>query len=287
MGVVYAAINAAMPGLVKIGYTERNLPARMLQLSRATGVPSPFHCYCAARTKHAAKLEKALHEFFQEFRYTQNREFFRLHPERVRESFTLFGVNEMRPEEYRASLNATDIEYELFLSWIRNRRIRYAKPQEPESFLVLDSLLKDFSVWLLGIHNPESTETERERLLSLLKIRFPKVKSTRVVLAEPQSAWSATSSIQDNPLLNTELLNLTGNAIQLFQYTEEYGYSLILMETKTENPLSGALAVPVKEISSWPRQSTEKACACSAGHHEESSDQIPPPDSGRNQAASA
>ena len=40
-GYVYILSNPAMPGLLKIGYTERDVQERVKELSN-TGIPSPF-----------------------------------------------------------------------------------------------------------------------------------------------------------------------------------------------------------------------------------------------------
>ena len=45
-GIVYALINEAMPGLVKIGMTSRlEITQRMKELYNSTGVPLPFVSY--------------------------------------------------------------------------------------------------------------------------------------------------------------------------------------------------------------------------------------------------
>ena len=47
MRVVYILTNEAMPGLIKIGYTDNTIEKRMKELSRHSGVPLPFTCYYA------------------------------------------------------------------------------------------------------------------------------------------------------------------------------------------------------------------------------------------------
>ena len=41
-GYIYALINPSLKGLVKVGKTSRNPEARAIELSSATGVPTPF-----------------------------------------------------------------------------------------------------------------------------------------------------------------------------------------------------------------------------------------------------
>lgn len=45
--IIYVLTNEAMPGLVKIGFTE-SLEDRIKYLSAHSGVPLPFECYYAA-----------------------------------------------------------------------------------------------------------------------------------------------------------------------------------------------------------------------------------------------
>lgn len=48
-GHVYILINANMPGLLKIGMTERTPEERARELSAGTGVSSPFIVHCIER----------------------------------------------------------------------------------------------------------------------------------------------------------------------------------------------------------------------------------------------
>jgi hypothetical protein len=61
-GTIYAFTNPAMPGLVKIGYTVRSVEERRIELSRPTGVPSPYETYRYVEVPHASKVEKIVHE---------------------------------------------------------------------------------------------------------------------------------------------------------------------------------------------------------------------------------
>lgn len=50
-GIVYLLTNPAMPGLVKIGMTERDsMDARLRELY-STGVPVPFECQYACKVQ--------------------------------------------------------------------------------------------------------------------------------------------------------------------------------------------------------------------------------------------
>ena len=64
--IVYVLTNPAMPGIVKIGMTDRDdVQDRMNQLY-STGVPLPFECVVARRIedRRALEIESALHTAF-------------------------------------------------------------------------------------------------------------------------------------------------------------------------------------------------------------------------------
>lgn len=82
-GYVYLLTNEAMPGIVKIGCTERTVEERIEKLSKPTGVPMPFDCFFAVRVENAESVEKKIHDGLKDFRLP-NREFFKIAPERVR-----------------------------------------------------------------------------------------------------------------------------------------------------------------------------------------------------------
>ena len=83
--IVYVLTNPAMPGIVKIGMTDRaNVQHRMGELY-STGVPLPFDCVIAREIegRKAGEIENALHAAFDPHRINRSREFFELEPEQV------------------------------------------------------------------------------------------------------------------------------------------------------------------------------------------------------------
>jgi hypothetical protein len=73
-----------MPGSLKIGYTKNDPTTRAKQLSSSTGVASPFIVEHAFKCFNAEVLEGELHKFFEEYRVSNNREFFRLSLDEVK-----------------------------------------------------------------------------------------------------------------------------------------------------------------------------------------------------------
>ena len=98
IGIVYALTNETMPGLVKIGYTDRdNVQARMKELF-STGVPYPFVCLEAVRIDDYKNIERQLHRVFEPDRYYQKREFFEVSVEQVQALFSLLKGEDAKPD---------------------------------------------------------------------------------------------------------------------------------------------------------------------------------------------
>lgn len=82
-GIVYVLTNPAMPGLVKIGMTNKeSVDARLKELFN-TSVPVPFECEYACKVTQTARVEKALHIAFHPYRIHSQREFFEINPEQA------------------------------------------------------------------------------------------------------------------------------------------------------------------------------------------------------------
>ena len=63
-GWIYVLSNPSMPGLLKIGYTEREVEERIKELDSETGVPSPFilEAYCTSKNPRddESRIHKSL-----------------------------------------------------------------------------------------------------------------------------------------------------------------------------------------------------------------------------------
>ena len=94
--IVYILTNEAMPGLIKIGYTDKSIEERMKELSRHTGVPLPFSCFYAIQTDNK-NLEKMIHEMFDDTRLSSSREFFTIAPEKAKIALEISGGKDVTP----------------------------------------------------------------------------------------------------------------------------------------------------------------------------------------------
>lgn len=93
--IVYVLINQSMPGLIKIGRTSgESVEARMRSLD-TTALPLPFECFYAAEVLDAVRVERAIHEAFEDHRVRRNREFFRLSPDKPRAIIKLLELRDV------------------------------------------------------------------------------------------------------------------------------------------------------------------------------------------------
>lgn len=75
-GFVYILTNDYMPGVYKVGCTERSPRLRAIELSKHTGVPAPFSVLCYAEFEDFQRVEKDLHHYLRNQRISDSREFF-------------------------------------------------------------------------------------------------------------------------------------------------------------------------------------------------------------------
>jgi hypothetical protein len=74
--IVYILTNPVMPGVVKIGKTDKEDVTKRAKELFTTGVPVPFDCVYACEVSGNTEVEKALHTRFTRYRINPHREFF-------------------------------------------------------------------------------------------------------------------------------------------------------------------------------------------------------------------
>ena len=77
IGFIYIMSNPAHPGLLKIGQTSKDPDIRRNDLN-STGVPEDFILEYRALTSDYHRLEKEIHQKLNNYRYRQDREFFKI-----------------------------------------------------------------------------------------------------------------------------------------------------------------------------------------------------------------
>ena len=77
IGFVYILGNPCMPGIFKVGQSERHPGARAEELSEQSGVPAPFEVIYFREVNDRLKAEQCVHKELDRFRVSSNKEFFR------------------------------------------------------------------------------------------------------------------------------------------------------------------------------------------------------------------
>ncbi len=112
--IVYVLTNPAMPGIVKIGMTERDDVQRRMSELYSTGVPLPFECVIARQIEdiEAARVENALHIAFDSNRINPSREFFQIETDQAEVLLQVMPGQDVTPRvsEQIAALQPEDSE---------------------------------------------------------------------------------------------------------------------------------------------------------------------------------
>ena len=122
--VVYVLTNAAMPGILKIGKTDRpDVQDRMDELY-TTGTPLPFECAVAWEFEgaNAAEVEQAVHRLLDDHRINPNREFFRLDPEGLEVLLRTYPGRDVTPPEAGLSTESPSEDQAAVTEYKRQQR---------------------------------------------------------------------------------------------------------------------------------------------------------------------
>jgi len=88
---IYVLSNQSMPNLLKIGYTKQDPKDRAQQISSATGVATPFIVEYIFRCNEGEFLESEIHKYLDQYRVSNNREFFNIDLSTAIEAITSLG----------------------------------------------------------------------------------------------------------------------------------------------------------------------------------------------------
>ena len=101
LGNIYVLSNPAMPGIVKIGYTEKKASDRAAELSLSTSVPLPFVVEYEQLVETPSNFESMVHGKLARYRISNDREFFRISADEAETVIrqTLFGSEKLDVEK--------------------------------------------------------------------------------------------------------------------------------------------------------------------------------------------
>lgn len=98
IGWIYVLSNPAMPGLLKIGFTQDSKTARrVLELSRSTSVPLPFVIEFEQLIENPSQYERLIHARLSQHRVSPDKEFFKVDLKIVEMTIRkiIFGTDEL------------------------------------------------------------------------------------------------------------------------------------------------------------------------------------------------
>jgi hypothetical protein len=113
-GWIYCLSNPCMPGILKVGMTERTPEERIKELY-TTGVALPFKVEFAKKVKYPKAKESTLHILLEQYtdRINPRREFFRVSPEEIMKFFDLMDgemLTEKQEENIEENIEEEDEE---------------------------------------------------------------------------------------------------------------------------------------------------------------------------------
>lgn len=116
-GYVYVMSNPSMPGMFKIGYTERPVEERLQEANQPnTWIPTPFLLEFAKFVVNPEQKELTIHKILTKDRVNPRREFFRVDLEQIKLLFDLMDTTHApEPEPDTESRVIGDEVLRLFL----------------------------------------------------------------------------------------------------------------------------------------------------------------------------
>ena len=141
-GYVYCMSNPAIPGLLKIGYTERPMEERLQEANGSTWVPADFSIVFARHVNEPNAKEQIVHRILKEKRYNPKREFFRVTEDEVRLLFELMDGTWWDPEVEDEQPQMTG---EQVVTLFLNQSIYPSKPGDPPA--TLSGVTSEFKAW--------------------------------------------------------------------------------------------------------------------------------------------
>ena len=117
VGYIYCFSNESMPGILKIGMTERTPEERLKEAngSDTWRPPTPYKIEIAKKVSYPVKKEKTIHNILENERVNSKREFFKISVERINQFFDLMD-GELWYEEIKTSKNLqlpTNLEFNI------------------------------------------------------------------------------------------------------------------------------------------------------------------------------
>ena len=192
---IYVLENPSMPGIVKIGRTDRDVSQRASELSSHTGVPTEFVVVKAYAVTNAVEAEKRIHDRLSDYRVSDNREFFRIESDDavliIENLLELQRQDGRRDFEQEDALIASALPAVLKLGTVRPRILEEMLGISYEEALFVIGALR--ARGMLNERNEliGSWKNEHERILKLKEKHSELIEQVKRILAnlkDPETA---------------------------------------------------------------------------------------------------
>jgi hypothetical protein len=130
--IVYLLTNPAMPGLVKIGKTDKEGMAARMKALYTTGVPVPFDCVYACVVENNEAVEHALHEKFADSRLNPRWGFFATTAKDAVREMKKYEIEDVTPA-FREDFDSPLLESEREARWQARQMAEKADPTVAEA----------------------------------------------------------------------------------------------------------------------------------------------------------
>lgn len=209
LGYLYILSNKSMPGLLKIGRTDRRPETRAKELTSATGVPLAFEIEFSVLVYDSIAAERFVHGSLEAkgLRFSLNREFFRVSLEEATELLRQSSIQAFSVEDYEKSI--------FNQAYLRNR---YEAIQFPSHYQKISQIRANELEKLLWPIAREGLTHAYMRLAHIFLENFPDQLKYRQHLldyldsrfAEVKQDWS-TTSMQIRQEVGKEVANFLEN----------------------------------------------------------------------------
>lgn len=108
MGFIYAMSNKSMPGILKIGMTERSVEERLKEANSPSFIPIPFIIEIFKQVKNCKEKEKLIHQILHSKRVNPKRDFFQVSLEEIVPIFEL--IEPLNNEDQNDKIKEMEIQ---------------------------------------------------------------------------------------------------------------------------------------------------------------------------------
>ena len=134
---VYCMSNPSMPDIYKIGMTRRTPEERLYEanMSDTFRPPTPYEILYSVETTDGIEKEKLLHSILNDYRVVNNREFFKVEKEKIKELFDLIRVRNVCKNVVNNEEDDTD-DFKIIKNVFRPKCKEEVNNNKPEEWYV-------------------------------------------------------------------------------------------------------------------------------------------------------